>query len=155
MYPSPVATFLKDRQPDWTDNGCNRTAVAGPSKFGSVRLPVASFDLEVKDRWLTGCNRSFTELVGEASGVDAHMSFRMSFQSQNTPPMSASSSAEYFCYFYTQNAPPMTALRSAEYFAIFIPKCSADDSAKIGGVFFYFYHANMPPMMALRSAEYL
>ena len=49
----------------------------------------------------------------------------------------------------------MTALRSAEYFSIFIPKCSADDSAKIGGVFFYFYRENMPPMMALRSVEYL
>jgi hypothetical protein len=40
--------------------------------------------------------------VGEASGVDAHMSFRMSFLSKNAPPMSASSSAEYFAIFIPQ-----------------------------------------------------
>ena len=41
---SPVATFLKDQQPDQTNNSRNWTVVAGLSKIGPVQLLVASLD---------------------------------------------------------------------------------------------------------------
>jgi len=47
---------------------CKSLVQSGLSKFGPVRLLVASLDREVEDQLQTGCNWSFTLTIGEAGG---------------------------------------------------------------------------------------
>ena len=59
MFQSPVAQPVKDRQPDWTAPGCNRTAVAGPGHLKFPPVAVHAHSPELEDRLPTGCQPVF------------------------------------------------------------------------------------------------
>ena len=62
MFKSPVARPMKNRQPNRTDNGCDRTAVAGPRVSAISSVVVVLARAKIKDWSQTGHNRSFEGL---------------------------------------------------------------------------------------------
>ena len=59
VFKSPVAGPMKNRQPNRTNNGCDRTAVAGPRVSAISSVAVALAQAKIKDWSQTGHNRSF------------------------------------------------------------------------------------------------
>src|SRR6266550_613978 len=70
VFLSPVKRPAKNRQPDRTGIGCNRTAVAGFASYRHETVLVWHFGPDVKDRLKTGRNRSFLATVWRVRGVD-------------------------------------------------------------------------------------